>query len=49
MAGKKKLTGPDFARGVSLAKLLDGGMRKTMPGESRSRFSWPGAAAPASP
>lgn len=26
MAGKKKLTGPDFARGVSLAKILDGGM-----------------------
>ncbi len=26
MAGKKKLSGPDFARGVSLAKILDGGM-----------------------
>ena len=26
MAEKKKLAGPDLARGVSLAKLIDGGM-----------------------
>jgi hypothetical protein len=46
MAEKKKLSGPDLARGVSLTKLIDGGMLQGTPGESR--FSWFGAAAPAS-